>query len=234
MSNIDQSELAKFDAIAENWWDPEGDFKPLHAINPLRTEFMLEQAGDISGKTILDIGCGGGILAESLAQLGANVTGIDMAEGVLNIARQHSEQAGLPIDYQLCTAEDFAAQQPQSYDVVACMEMLEHVPDPESVVAACAALVKPGGWVFLSTLNRNLKSFLMAILGAEYVLGLVPAGTHEYDKFIKPSELHGALRRNELQATAITGIRYNPIQRTYQLDQRDVDVNYILGARKHD
>ncbi len=234
MSNIDQSELEKFDAIAQNWWDPKGEFKPLHAINPLRLNFINSHAGQLTDKSVLDIGCGGGILSESLAQQGAKVSAIDMAEGVIKIAKSHALEQNLDIDYQLSTAEDFATNHSASYDVVTCMEMLEHVPDPASVVHACSQLVKPGGLVFLSTLNRNLKSFLMAIVGAEYALQLVPAGTHEYEKFIKPSELDRALRANQLQSLDITGIRYHPLQQTYSLDPRDIDVNYLLCARKDD
>lgn len=232
MSNIDQAELEKFDAIAENWWDAEGDFKPLHAINPLRLDFINSHVNQLTDKAVLDIGCGGGILSEGLARQGANVTAIDMAEGVLQIAKSHALEQQLDIDYQLTTAEDFAAKHAAKFDVVTCMEMLEHVPDPASVVQACAELVKPGGLVFLSTLNRNLKSFLMAIVGAEYALQLVPAGTHEYEKFIKPSELDRALRANQLQSLDITGIRYHPLQQSYSLDPKDIDVNYLLCAQK--
>lgn len=232
MSNIDQAELEKFDAIAQNWWDPEGEFKPLHAINPLRLDFINSHVDRLKDQRVLDIGCGGGILSESMARQGANVTAIDMAEGVIKIAKSHALEQQLDIDYQLSTAEDFAAKHAASFDLVTCMEMLEHVPDPASVVQACAELVKPGGLVFLSTLNRNLKSFLMAIVGAEYALQLVPAGTHEYEKFIKPSELDRALRANQLQSLDITGIRYHPLQQSYSLDPRDIDVNYLLCARK--
>lgn len=232
MSNIDQAELEKFDSIAENWWDPEGEFKPLHAINPLRLDFIHSHVEQLSDQSILDVGCGGGILSESLAKQGASVTAIDMAEGVLNIAKQHALEQQLEIDYQLSTAEDFATKHAAAFDVVTCMEMLEHVPDPASVVQACAKLVKPGGLVFLSTLNRNLKSFLMAIVGAEYALQLVPAGTHEYGKFIKPSELDRALRANHLRSLDITGIRYHPLQQSYSLDRTDIDVNYLLCAHK--
>jgi len=232
MSNIDQSELEKFDAIAQNWWDPDGEFKPLHAINPLRMNFIKTHIEDLRAKSVLDVGCGGGILSESLAQKGANVTAIDMAEGVLKIAKSHALEQQIDIDYQLSTAEDFAARHAARFDVVTCMEMLEHVPDPASVVQACAQLVKPDGLVFLSTLNRNLKSFLMAIVGAEYALQLVPAGTHEYGKFIKPSELDRCLRANDLKSMDITGIRYHPLQQSYSLDPKDIDVNYLLCARK--
>src|SRR5690606_7355463 len=185
----------KFSALASRWWDPESEFKPLHAINPLRLGWILEQAGPLAGKRVLDVGCGGGILAESLASSGAQVTGIDLAEKSLKVAKLHGLESGIAVDYQAISAEDLASSQPGQFDVVTCMEMLEHVPDPASIVRACATLVKPGGWVFFSTLNRNPKSFLFAIVGAEYILRMLPKGTHSYENFIKPSELAAAARQ---------------------------------------
>ena len=211
--NADQAELDKFSALASRWWDPESEFKPLHAINPLRLEWIQECAGSLAGKTVLDVGCGGGILSESMARAGA-VTGIDLAEKSLKIAKLHGLESGVKVEYRKVPVEELAAEQPARYDVVTCMEMLEHVPDPASVVRACSTLVKPGGWVFFSTLNRNPKSFLFAIVGAEYVLRLLPRGTHSYEQFIKPSELSAAARAN-LEPVSMRGMEYNPITQIY-------------------
>jgi len=229
--NADQAELDKFGALAARWWDPESEFKPLHAINPLRLGWILQHAGPLDGKHIVDVGCGGGILAESLAQAGAHVTGIDLAEKSLTVAKLHGLESGVAVDYQAVSAEDLASEKPGQFDIVTCMEMLEHVPDPASIVAACAALVKPGGWVFFSTLNRNPKSFLFAIVGAEYLLKLLPRGTHTYENFIKPSELMAAARQNRLDIAAMTGMEYNPVTRHYKLSG-DTSVNYLIATRR--
>jgi 2-polyprenyl-6-hydroxyphenyl methylase/3-demethylubiquinone-9 3-methyltransferase len=228
-TNVDAAEIDKFQALASRWWDPESEFAPLHEINPLRVAYIERQAGPLAGKTVLDIGCGGGILAEALAGRGARVTGIDMAEMSLEVARMHLLESGLEIDYQLATAEDFAARHGGEFDLVTCLEMLEHVPDPASIVAAAARTLKPGGKLLLSTLNRNPKSFALAILGAEYLLRLLPRGTHEYRKFIKPSELVGALRAAGMRALDVTGMTYNPLTRRYALST-DIDVNYLITA----
>ena len=228
-ANVDPIEIDKFQSIASRWWDPESEFRPLHELNPLRVEYIENHAGQIDGKRILDIGCGGGILAEALARQGASVTGIDMAELSLEVARMHQQEAGLEIDYQLVSAEEYARRNEAGFDIVACMEMLEHVPDPASIIAAASRLLKPGGLLFLSTLNRNVKSFALAILGAEYLLGLLPRGTHEYRKFIKPSEIAAALRANGMRPLDVTGMRYNPLTRRYSLG-RDIDVNYLMVA----
>lgn len=229
--NADQAELDKFSALASRWWDPESEFKPLHAINPLRLGWIQEQAGTLQGKRVLDVGCGGGILAESMARAGAQVTGIDLAEKSLKVARLHGLESGVSVEYRAVPVETLAAEQPETYDVVTCMEMLEHVPDPASIVRACAALAKPGGWVFFSTLNRNPKSFLYAIVGAEYVLRLLPRGTHSYEHFIKPSELAASVRQADLQAVAMRGMQYNPIAQIYSLTA-DTSVNYLMATRK--
>jgi len=228
--NVDQAELEKFSALAARWWDPESEFKPLHAINPLRLGWIQEIAGDLAGRTVLDVGCGGGILAESMAAAGAQVTGIDLAERSLTVARLHGLESGIRVNYRKISAEDLAAEQPGQYDVVTCMEMLEHVPDPASVVRACATLAKPGGWVFFSTLNRNPKSFLFAIIGAEYLLRLLPRGTHSYEQFIRPSELAQAAREAGLQPCRMAGLEYNPLTRRYKLSD-DTSVNYLMAAR---
>ena len=227
-ANVDPDELAKFSALANRWWDTNSEFKPLHDINPLRLSY-IDSRVSVAGKQVLDIGCGGGILAEGLAHRGAEVTAIDMAEASLNVARLHLLESGLDIDYQESTAEQFAEQHPQSFDVVSCLEMLEHVPDPASVIQACAQLVKPGGHLFFSTINRNPKSYLFAVLGAEYILQLLPKGTHEYAKFIKPSELASWLRSANLDLQDVTGMLYNPLTKRYSLG-RDVDVNYLAYA----
>ncbi|TEA74210.1 bifunctional 2-polyprenyl-6-hydroxyphenol methylase/3-demethylubiquinol 3-O-methyltransferase UbiG [Allopusillimonas ginsengisoli] len=229
--NVDQAELDKFSALASRWWDAESEFKPLHAINPLRLGWILDIAGPLGGKTVLDVGCGGGILAESLAQSGGEVTGIDLADKSLQVAKLHGLESGVKVSYEAISAEQLAARQPASFDVVTCMEMLEHVPDPASIVQACATLVKPGGWVFFSTLNRNPKSFLFAIVGAEYVLGMLPKGTHHYEGFIKPSELAASARQSGLSVTQLTGLEYNPITKRYKLS-RDTSVNYLMATQR--
>jgi 2-polyprenyl-6-hydroxyphenyl methylase / 3-demethylubiquinone-9 3-methyltransferase len=229
--NADQAELDKFSDPAHRWWDPQGEFRPLHEINPLRLGHIDGLAGGLAGKRVLDVGCGGGILAEAMAAKGAQVTGIDLADKPLKVAMLHGMETGSRVDYRLVSAEALAAEAPESFDVVTCMEMLEHVPDPASTVAACARLAKPGGWVFFSTINRNPKSFLLAIVGAEYVLRLLPRGTHEYARFIRPSELAAHCRAAGLALADLTGMTYNPLTRTYALG-RDVDVNYLAACRK--
>jgi 2-polyprenyl-6-hydroxyphenyl methylase/3-demethylubiquinone-9 3-methyltransferase len=226
--NVDPAELAKFEKLASRWWDPESEFKPLHAINPLRLKFINDRAG-LKDKRVLDIGCGGGILTEAMAALGADVTGIDLGEAPLAVAKLHLKESGGKVDYRRVSAEDLAREQPGAYDVVTCLEMLEHVPDPASSVAACANLVKPGGQVFFSTINRNPKSFLFAIVGAEYLLKLLPRGTHEYLKFIRPSELERMCRAAGLNVRELTGMHYHPLTRHYSLGP-GVDVNYLLYA----
>jgi 2-polyprenyl-6-hydroxyphenyl methylase/3-demethylubiquinone-9 3-methyltransferase len=229
-ANVDPVELAKFDALAARWWDPTGEFKPLHDLNPLRLQYVNARA-ELAGKRVLDVGCGGGILSEGMAGLGAQVTGIDMGEAPLTVARLHLYESGLQVDYLRMTAEELAEQEPESFEVVTCMEMLEHVPDPASVVHACARLVKPGGHVFFSTLNRNPKAYLYAIIGAEYVLGLLPKGTHEYRKFIRPSELAAWMRAAGLELRELTGMSYNPFTGSYALTS-DISVNYFAHAER--
>jgi len=229
LSNVDQGEVGKFDQLANRWWDPQSEFKPLHDINPLRLEWINKLA-PLAEKKVIDIGCGGGILSESMAALGADVTGIDMAPTPLLVAKLHLKESGHKVDYQQITAEHMANDHAGEFDVVTCMEMLEHVPDPASVVRACAQLVKPGGMVFLSTINRNPKSFVMAIIGAEYVLKLLPKGTHEYAKFIRPSELANWCRSADLETGDMTGMHYNPLTKRYTLGP-GVDVNYLLSCR---
>ncbi len=224
--NIDQDEIDRFDALASRWWDPESEFRPLHAINPLRLGYIRDRAG-LAGARVADIGCGGGILTESLAAAGAAVTGVDMAPTPLAVARLHAAQSGLEIEYLQSTAEALAAERAGQYDVVTCMEMLEHVPSPSSVVAACAELLRPGGQVFFATINRNPKSFAFAIVGAEYLLKLLPRGTHEYAKFIRPSELASWGRNAGLALEHSIGMHYNPLTREYSLGP-NVDVNYLL------
>jgi 2-polyprenyl-6-hydroxyphenyl methylase/3-demethylubiquinone-9 3-methyltransferase len=230
-ANYDPAELAKFSALAHRWWDPTSEFRPLHEINPLRLGHIERQVGGLTGKRVLDVGCGGGILAEAMAARGAQVTGIDLAERALKVAMLHRLEVGSAVDYRLVSAEDLAAEAPGSFDVITCMEMLEHVPQPASVVAACARMARPGGWVVFSTINRNPKSFLFAIVGAEYVLRLLPRGTHEYARFIRPSELTRDCRAAGLTVSDVTGMTYNPVTRRYALG-RDVDVNYLLACRK--
>ena len=229
-NNVDQAELAKFGALAARWWDPHSEFKPLHDINPLRLAWIDKHAG-LAGKRVIDIGCGGGILAESMAALGADVTGIDLSEKPLKVAQLHLLESGQRVDYRLIGAEEIAQQQPAQFDCVTCMEMLEHVPHPPSTVRAAAALVKPGGWVFFSTLNRNPKSFLFAIVGAEYVLNMLPKGTHEYRRFITPAELAAMARDAGLCVSEFIGMTYNPFRKVYALND-DVSVNYIVACRK--
>jgi 2-polyprenyl-6-hydroxyphenyl methylase / 3-demethylubiquinone-9 3-methyltransferase len=228
--NVDQSEIAKFSALAHRWWDPNSEFKPLHAINPLRLDW-IKTFVSLDGKKVVDIGCGGGILAESIAQSGADTTGIDLSEKALKVAELHALEVGANLTYRAISAEDLAQEQPEQYDVVTCMEMLEHVPDPASVVRACAALCKPGGTLFFSTLNRSPKSYLFAIIGAEYILRLLPKGTHEYAKFIKPSELIAFTRSAGLELLGMKGLGYNPLTQVYSLSD-DVDVNYMIAVRK--
>ena len=228
--NADPAELQKFSELAHRWWDPASEFKPLHDINPLRLGWINGKA-DLLDKTVLDVGCGGGILTESMACAGAKVTGIDLSEKALSVARLHLFESGHSVDYRLISAEDLAAEMPAHFDVVTCMEMLEHVPDPASTIAACAHLVKPGGHVFFSTLNRNLKAYVQAIIGAEYVLNMLPRGTHEYAKFIKPSELSRHCRNAGLDTHELIGLSYNPLSRVYSLGQNS-DVNYLLHTRR--
>jgi 2-polyprenyl-6-hydroxyphenyl methylase/3-demethylubiquinone-9 3-methyltransferase len=228
--NVDHNEVAKFEEIAYRWWDKESEFKPLHDINPLRLGY-IDKAANIKGKKVLDVGCGGGILSESMAVKGANVTGIDMGAIPLEVAKLHLLESGQEVDYQQITAEEFAELHAGEFDVVTCMEMLEHVPDPQSVVNACIKLVKPGGKVFFSTLNRNPKSYAMAILGAEYILGMLPKGTHDYKKFIKPSEMGNWMRRAGLSIEDLSGMSYNPLLKNYSLN-KDIDVNYLTYGIK--
>jgi 2-polyprenyl-6-hydroxyphenyl methylase/3-demethylubiquinone-9 3-methyltransferase len=231
MSNVDAQELAKFSALAHHWWDPNSEFKPLHEINPLRLDW-IDSLAQLRGKQVLDVGCGGGILAESMARRGATVTGIDLATKPLGVAQLHAMESGVAnLSYREIAAEALAAEQPGAFDVVTCMEMLEHVPDPASTVRACCTLVKPGGWVFFSTINRNPKAFLLAIVGAEHVLKLLPKGTHEYARFIRPSELARHCREAGLDVVATQGMTYNPITRRYAL-QPDTSVNYLLACRR--
>ncbi len=228
--NIDPAELAKFDSLAARWWDTEGDFRPLHQINPLRLDW-IRQYVDLRDRRVVDIGCGGGILAESMAEAGANVVGIDMAEGPLAVARLHQVESGVEVEYRQSTAEELAANEAGSYDVVTCLEMLEHVPDPSAVIRSCAELLKPGGDVFFSTINRNPKSFVFAIVGAEYILKLLPKGTHEYEKFIRPSELEQWARDAGLELQASMGLHYNPLTKNYWLAPH-VDGNYMMHFRR--
>jgi 2-polyprenyl-6-hydroxyphenyl methylase/3-demethylubiquinone-9 3-methyltransferase len=231
MNNVDAQELAKFSELAHRWWDPESEFRPLHQINPLRLEW-IEDLALLEGKHVLDVGCGGGLLAEAMARRAAQVTGIDLAARPLGVARLHALESGVEnLEYREIATEALAAEQPGVYDVVTCMEMLEHVPDPSAVVRACAQLARPGGWVFFSTLNRNPKSFLFAIVGAEYVLRLLPRGTHEYAKFIRPSELARWARNAGLATQASRGLEYNPLTRRYWMSG-DTSVNYLMACRK--
>jgi 2-polyprenyl-6-hydroxyphenyl methylase/3-demethylubiquinone-9 3-methyltransferase len=229
--NVDPAEIAKFSALAHRWWDPTSEFRPLHEINPLRLAHIERLVGGIAGKRVVDVGCGGGILAEAMAAKGAEVLGIDLADKPLKVAALHKLESGANVEYRLVAAEQLAGEMPGAFDVVTCMEMVEHVPDPASTVAACARLAKPGGWVVFSTINRNPKSFHFAIVGAEYVPRLLPKGTHEYAKFVTPSELARHCRAAGLDVRDLTGMTYNPLTRVYSLG-RDVDVNYLIAARK--
>ena len=229
-ANVDPTEIRKFEALASRWWDPESEFKPLHQINPLRLNF-INTGSPLAGRRVLDIGCGGGILCESMAECGAEVTGTDMGKAPLSVARLHAMERDLAIDYRQITAEELAAAEPGSFDVVTCMELLEHVPDPSSVINACMQLARPGGSVYFSTINRNPKSFLFAIIGAEYVLKMLPAGTHDYSKFIRPSELDIWCRDAGLEVVSIEGISYNPLTGMYRTS-KDVDVNYMVHYLK--
>jgi 2-polyprenyl-6-hydroxyphenyl methylase/3-demethylubiquinone-9 3-methyltransferase len=233
MQNVDPHEIKKFEDLAHRWWDTQSEFKPLHQINPLRLNYVEQRAGGLADKKVIDIGCGGGILSESMALRKAQVTGIDMGETPLSVAQLHSLESGVEIDYQQTTAEAIAAESPGQYDIVTCLEMLEHVPDPGSIIEACAALVKPGGHVFFSTINRNPKAFALAVIGAEYLLRMLPKGTHEYAKFIRPSELEGWARNSGLKLENVTGMTYNPIFQSYKLGT-DVDVNYLMHFTKED
>lgn len=229
--NVDPQEIAKFEALASRWWDRSGEFRPLHEINPLRANYIDEHS-PVSGKQLVDVGCGGGILSEAMAQRGATVTGIDMGEAPLSVARLHSKESGVEVDYRHCTAEELADQQAGAFDVVCCLEMLEHVPDPGSVIAACAELARPGASLYFSTINRNPKAFVFAIVGAEHILRLLPAGTHDYEKFIKPSELAAWIRDAGLVVEGMTGLTYNPLTKHYRLDPKDVSVNYMVRTVK--
>jgi len=228
--NFDPQEIAKFEELASRWWDPDSEFKPLHEINPLRLEY-IERRSSLKGKAVIDIGCGGGILTESMALKGANVLGIDMGKAPLSVAQLHKLESGAELDYQQITAEELADKEPGKYDVVTCMEMLEHVPDPSSVIAACSKLVKPDGHVFFTTINRNPKSYLFAIVGAEYIMKILPKGTHDYSKFIKPSELESWARTADLHLRELTGMSYNILSKKYSLGH-EVTVNYLMHTQK--
>ena len=229
--NVDPQEIAKFEALASRWWDRSSEFKPLHEINPLRANY-IDRYSPVAGKRLVDVGCGGGILADSMAQRGANVTGIDMGEAPLAVAKLHQLESGMEVDYLHCTAEQLAEREAGNFDIVCCLEMLEHVPDPASVIAACATLAQPGASLYFSTINRNPKAYVFAIVGAEHLLQLLPAGTHEYAKFIKPSELAGWIRAAGLVMDDMTGLTYNPLTKHYRLNPRDVSVNYMVRAVK--
>lgn len=232
MTNVDAQEIEKFEKLASRWWDPEGEFKPLHDINPLRLAFINERT-PLAGKRVLDVGCGGGLLSEAMSALGARVTGIDKGEGPLAVARLHLKESGRDVEYHAASAEEWAEVRPGEYDVVTCLELLEHVPDPASTVAACARLAAPGGAVFFSTINRNPKAWLLAVVGAEYVMNLLPRGTHDYAKLIRPSELDAWCRSAGLEIEEITGMHYNPVTRKYRLAP-GLDVNYLAYARSND
>ena len=229
--NVDLDEIAKFEKLASRWWDPNSEFKPLHDINPLRADWIDEHA-DVAGKNVVDVGCGGGLLCEALAHRGASVTGIDMGEAPLSVARLHQLESGVSVDYIQSTAEALADERAGEFSVVTCLEMLEHVPDPSTVIQACARLCQPGGVLFFSTINRNPKAFLFAIVGAEYILNMLPRGTHEYDKLIKPSELARWIRQAGLEVQEMVGMTYNPLTKRYRLTSKDVSVNYLIRARK--
>jgi len=230
-ANVDPQEIAKFEALAATWWDRNGEFRPLHEINPLRANY-IDQHSPVAGRQLVDVGCGGGILAEAMAQRGALVTGIDMGAAPLSVARRHQLESGAAVDYRLSTAEQLAEHESGRFDIVCCLEMLEHVPDPPAVIQACARLAKPGGSLYFSTINRNPRSYAFAIVGAEYLLKLLPAGTHDYARFIKPSELAGWLRAAGLVLQGMTGLTYNPLTRRYRLQATDVSVNYMVRAVK--
>jgi len=230
--NVDAAEIHKFEVLASRWWDPNSEFKPLHDINPLRIDY-IDQRAPLAGRRIIDVGCGGGLLSEGMAVRGAQVTGIDMGEAPLTVARLHQHESGVQVDYLQTTAEDLAAERPGAFDTATCLEMLEHVPDPASVIQACADLVKPGGDIFFSTINRNPKAYLLAILGAEYLLRMLPRGTHDYRKFIRPSEMERWARAAGLQLQDLTGMTYNPLTGEYSFGN-DVDVNYLAWFRKTD
>lgn len=229
-TNVEAAEIDKFSALAHRWWDKDGEFRPLHQLNPVRLQWILDHAA-LADRSVVDIGCGGGILAEAMAASGARVTGIDLADASLQVARLHALDSGLGIDYRLISAERLATEAPAQFDVVTCMEMLEHVPDPASIVRACAQLVRPGGWVFLSTINRNWKSFLLAIVGAEYLLRLVPRGTHDFARFLRPAEIATPARAAGLDLVDITGMEYNPMSQTVRLGG-EPDVNYLMALRR--
>ena len=230
-ANVDHAEISKFEQLAARWWDPDSEFKTLHDINPLRLAF-IERKVELQGKQVLDVGCGGGILSEAMAARGAKVTGIDMGEMPLRIAELHTLETGVQVDYRQTSAEALAEETPASFDVITCMELLEHVPEPASVVRACARLVRPGGYLFFSTLNRNPKSYLFAVLGAEYLLNMLPKGTHDYTRFLRPSELARFARAADLQIDEISGMTYNPLTQVYQLDAKDISVNYLLSCQR--
>ncbi|WP_301098149.1 bifunctional 2-polyprenyl-6-hydroxyphenol methylase/3-demethylubiquinol 3-O-methyltransferase UbiG [Otariodibacter sp.] len=234
MSNVDQQELVKFEKMAKSWWDPQGDFKPIHLLNPLRLAYINEKSNGLFGKKVLDVGCGGGILSESMARAGANVTGIDMTTQPLRIARQHAQENQLEIDYQQITIEEFLAkhqeQQAERYDVITCMEMLEHVPDPLSIIRSCQQLLKPNGILFLSTINRTLKAYALVVIGAEYILKMLPKGTHEFDKFIKPAELLNWCDQAELDCVDMVGYHFNPLLEKFWINH-DVSCNYIATLK---
>lgn len=232
-ANASHAELDKFGALASSWWDPQGDLKTLHDINPLRLDWIRDQAGGLAQKKILDIGCGGGLLTEAMAADGAQVTGIDLAKPALQVAKLHGHESGIQVQYECVSAEAYASQHPGTFDVVTCMELLEHVPDPAAIVQACATLVRPGGLVCFSTLNRNPKSFALAIVAAEYLLRMVPRGTHDYRQFITPSELAQAARMAGLDVTSLSGLQYQPLTRLYRLDA-DTSVNYLMATRRPD
>ncbi len=232
MSNADPIEIEKFSQLAHKWWDPNSEFKPLHDINPLRLNY-IDRLASLAGKTVIDVGCGGGILSESMAGMGAIVTGIDLSEKALQVAKLHLLESGKQVNYRKIAAEDMAEEQPASFDIVTCLEMLEHVPAPDSIIASCAKLLKPGGHVFFSTLNRNPKSYLFAILGAEYILNMLPRGTHDYAKFLKPSELAQSCRNARLTVADLTGMSYNPLSKVYSLGT-DTSVNYMVACRSDD
>ena len=229
--NVDPHEIAKFEALASRWWDRNSEFKPLHEINPLRANY-IDEFSPVAGRKLIDVGCGGGILAESMAHRGAHVTGIDMGVAPLSVARIHQLESGVSVTYQQSTAEAMAEAQPENFDIVCCLEMLEHVPDPAAVIMACAQLAKPGASLYFSTINRNPKAFVFAIVGAEHILKLLPAGTHEYAKFIKPSEIASWVRAAGLNLEGMTGLTYNPLTQRYKLVEQDVSVNYMIRVSK--